>query len=178
MEKDFLATALADGLSAAEIARRTGRHASTVGYWLRKHGLRPVEMGKPKRIERECFRHGRCEWVLENRGAYRCVRCRSEAVSRRRRTVKRILVSEAGDRCVLCGYDEYVGALQFHHLEPRGKAFALSGRGVARALAKARAELAKCVLLCANCHAEVEGGHRSLPAKVTGSGGDARSVPG
>jgi len=36
--------------------------------------------------------------VLEGRGYYRCVRCRSEAVSKRRRTVKRKLVEEAGGR--------------------------------------------------------------------------------
>ena len=32
------------------------------------------------------------------------------------------------------------------------------------AMERARAESAKCVLLCANCHAEVEHGHRTLRA--------------
>ena len=52
----------------------------------------------------------------------------------------------------------YAAALQFHHVDPTEKAFALSSRGVTRSLAKAREEAAKCVLLCANCHAEVEAG--------------------
>jgi hypothetical protein len=30
-------------------------------------------------------------------------------------------------------------------------------------LARCRAEIRKCVLLCANCHAEVEGGFATLP---------------
>jgi hypothetical protein len=43
----------------------------------------------------------------------------------------------------------------------------LSRRGVTRALVEAREEARKCVLLCANCHAEVEAGvtaiERDLP---------------
>ena len=48
---------------------------------------------------------------------------------------------------------------------PRQKRFAISGQGVTRALSKAREEAAKCVLLCANCHAEVEGGLAQLPLR-------------
>ena len=58
----------------------------------------------------------------------------------------------------MCGYDRCVGALEFHHLVPAEKSFSLSHRGVARSIAKARAEANKCALLCANCHAEVEAG--------------------
>jgi len=55
-----------------------------------------------------------------------------------------------------------VAALQFHHLDRAQKAFELSHGGVARALEAARAEAVKCVLLCANCHAEVEVGAASV----------------
>ena len=51
----------------------------------------------------------------------------------------------------------------FHHVDPAQKAFAVSLRGVTRSLAAARAEAAKCVLLCSNCHAEVEHGSAQLP---------------
>jgi hypothetical protein len=56
-----------------------------------------------------------------------------------------------------------VGALHFHHLDPAAKQFGISGRGFTRSLAKMRDEAAKCVLLCSNCHAEVEAGIASLP---------------
>jgi hypothetical protein len=92
------------------------------------------------------------------------VRCRAEAVTRRRR-VKEILVAEAGGACRLCGYDRCPAVLQFHHLDPGQKRFALAARGVARSLASARVEAAKCVLLCANCHAEVESGLVDLPLR-------------
>jgi len=106
------------------------------------------------------------EFVLEGRGRYRCRRCRSEAVARRRRKVKGILVAEAGGECILCGYARDVGALHFHHVEPINKRVEINAKGVALALDKLRAEAAKCVLLCANCHAEVEDGVASLPDKV------------
>jgi hypothetical protein len=73
-------------------------------------------------------------------------------------------VEEAGGRCQLCGYDRWPGALEFHHLDPSKKAFALSMRGLTRSIEKLRIEAAKCVLLCANCHAEVEHGYSEIPA--------------
>jgi hypothetical protein len=118
-------------------------------------------------VERECRRHGLTRFGLEGRGYYRCLLCRQERVSEWRRRVKRKLISEAGGRCMLCGYAACAAALQFHHVDPAQKAFALSHDGVARNLQLARAEAAKCVLLCANCHAEVEVGHRKLPAALT-----------
>ena len=73
------------------------------------------------------------------------------------------LVEEAGGACAVCGYDRLAGALHFHHLDPSEKSFALSVRGLTRSIADLRAEAAKCVLLCANCHAEVEGGLTKVP---------------
>jgi hypothetical protein len=100
--------------------------------------------------------------VLEGRGYYRCTRCRMERVSRRRRQIKEVLVAEAGGRCVLCGYDRCIGALHFHHVDPAAKSFAIARRGHTRSLARAREEARKCVLVCANCHAEIEAGAATL----------------
>jgi hypothetical protein len=83
-------------------------------------------------------------------------------VAERRRRVKEILVAESGGRCAICGYDSYVGALAFHHLDPSQKGFGLSLRGLTRGIAQLREEAKKCVLLCHNCHAEVEAGLASL----------------
>jgi 5-methylcytosine-specific restriction endonuclease McrA len=79
--------------------------------------------------------------------------------------VKQILVAEAGGACALCGYCRSRAALEFHHIDPAAKRFAVAARGVTRSLAEARLESEKCVLLCSNCHAEVEAGERSLQAK-------------
>jgi hypothetical protein len=67
-------------------------------------------------------------------------------------------VREAGGCCRVCGFAKYIGALQFHHVDPTCKDFSVSREGVTRSLERARQEARKCVLLCANCHAMVEGG--------------------
>jgi 5-methylcytosine-specific restriction endonuclease McrA len=72
--------------------------------------------------------------------------------------MKAQLVDEAGGCCALCGYDRHLGALQFHHIDPTTKHFAIAHTGTTISLERARSETSKCVLLCANCHAEVEGG--------------------
>jgi hypothetical protein len=140
---------------------------STVRHWLRKHQLltqrarrensRGVRGVHPDRIELECGRHGLTEFWLEARGIYRCLRCRS-SVARRRRRLKEILVSDAGGAYSICGYDRHIGALQFHHRPGEVKEFGLADRGLTRSLDAVRTEAAKCVLLCANCHSEVEAG--------------------
>jgi hypothetical protein len=112
-----------------------------------------------------CPKHGLARHVPRADGSFRCARCRSEQVADRRRRLKVQLVMEAGGRCALCGYDRCLAALQFHHVDPTTKRFAMSQRGVTRSLARAREEATKCVLLCANCHAEVEGGVARVPLR-------------
>lgn len=152
------------GMTLREIAERVDRSASAVRHWMKRYELstcrrrRPRPPGDPKRAEMVCRLHGTTTFVLEGRGYYRCTRCRSSAVSKRRRKVKQILVEEAGGRCFVCGYSRSQEALHFHHLDPKTKAFHLGHQGQSRSLARSRAEAAKCVLLCGNCHAEVEAG--------------------
>jgi transposase len=168
VERETLATLVDEGLTTRAIAERLGFSQSTVRHWLRQHGLRTqrarrrdsvgVRGVQPDRKLMNCPRHGETLFWLETRGIYRCLRCRSEAVARRRRKLKEILVAEAGGHCSMCGYDRYIGALQFHHRDGTAKEFGLADRGLTRSLDAVRAEASKCLLLCANCHSEVEGG--------------------
>ena len=158
------------GMSTMEIAESFGLSKSTVRHWLREYGLktqwseRRVASGERQpEMQLRCQRHGVTTFKRRSGGGYRCAKCRAEAVARRRRNVKRILVEDAGGRCAVCGYSRCIAALKFHHLVPAEKSFSLSHRGVARSLEKARAEARKCALLCANCHAEVEAGLVTLP---------------
>jgi transposase-like protein len=163
--RETLEPLVTEGLSVQQIAERLGRGGTTVRYWLRKHELVTVHAmlasiaDRPAGLLRRCRKHGYTRHVAVGGGSrYRCTRCRVEAVTARRRRVKAVLVSEAGGRCCLCGYERFAGALQFHHRDPGEKAFGLSNRGLAHSIARARLEAEKCVLVCANCHAEIEAG--------------------
>ena len=63
-----------------------------------------------------------------------------------------------GGKCVICGYNKYAGAFDLHHTEPSRKSFAVSVKGLSYSWKSILREARKCVLLCKNCHAEVEAG--------------------
>jgi len=74
---------------------------------------------------------------------------------RRLRRIKKQSFQELKDKCSVCGYDKCKWALHFHHVDASTKSFGLA---IARdlPLEKLQEEIAKCVILCANCHAEEE----------------------
>lgn len=87
----------------------------------------------------------------------------SEGVIRWRQRVKQKLVAAFGGACAICGYDRCSQALDFHHLDPGEKDFAITGRGIPRAWKKVLDEAEKCVMLCKNCHTEVHAGLLEVP---------------
>lgn len=78
----------------------------------------------------------------------------AQAVTIKRRAIKKMLIKEAGGKCQKCGYDKCERALTFHHIDPSEKDFGLSVRSLSRDIDLLREEMKKCILLCANCHAE------------------------
>jgi cytochrome c553 len=66
-----------------------------------------------------------------------------------------MLVDEAGGSCVVCGYDRCIINLHFHHVDPTKKSFAMTV-AMGKSIATFRKEAEKCVLVCANCHGEIE----------------------
>jgi transposase-like protein len=236
MEREYLERCLDDGMSLKAIAREQGCSPGTVGYWVRKHGLKAIgsekfhpaptvsadqleplveagmsiqciadELGAtPRAVHRcltraglatsqmkrraivrraraegvksvllECPRHGLTEYWVGAK-VTRCRKCNSRGVAKRRRKVKATLIAEAGGKCAICGYSESQAALEFHHLDPSQKSFGLSHGGFARSIESMREEAKKCVLLCANCHAEVEVGHRVVPVQLSSAVGPER----
>lgn len=172
--REQLEPLVAAGASLRAIATELDVSVATVRHWVGRYGLTTRRMSRleetrearvtgRRSVTAHCRHHGLTAFRASSRGGFRCAKCNSEGVSARRRRVKAILVDEAGGHCVICGYDRFPGALHFHHAEPSEKSFILSRRGHTRSLAEARSEARKCVLLCSNCHAEVEGGIVSLP---------------
>jgi transposase len=176
LAREELVILVDDGCSIADMATRVGRSKATVRHWLRRYGIE-TQHGTGRRrapaavaardaglleTEMVCPRHGETPFVLDGRGYYRCRRCRAEAVSRRRRKMKAILVAEAGGACCICGYTGNMRALHFHHVRPSEKRLEINAKGIALSLETLRTEARKCVLLCSNCHAEVEDGVVSI----------------
>lgn len=65
------------------------------------------------------------------------------------------LIEQHGGCCTRCGYRRNHAALALHHVDPKVKGFELDLRTLSnRSPAAIASESAKCILLCANCHAE------------------------
>lgn len=80
---------------------------------------------------------------------------RRQYSAQRRADIRARAVAYLGGKCRICGYDRCPAAFDFHHVDPMGKDFNISA---ATSWEKAKTELAKCELLCANCHREVHDG--------------------
>jgi transposase len=177
IERERLTELVGRGMTIGEIAEEVGLSKGAVRHWLGRYGLqtshRPDRCSGPRGREAKqagdrtvtmtCVHHGESEFLPEGRGAYRCARCRSEAASLRRQTLKAMLVAEAGGRCCLCGYDRHIGALHFHHVERGAQPTNVSAGGITDRIDRLREAAHTCVLLCSNCHTEVEAGVMALP---------------
>lgn len=109
-------------------------------------------------IYKICKKHGYAKHSERaETNSYRCCKCASESVTKRKQKKKLMLVEEFGGKCSICGYGKCIAALQFHHLNPEVKEMALSSTHNV-SYERMRAEAEKCILICANCHAEIHYG--------------------
>lgn len=79
---------------------------------------------------------------------------KADSVTIKRRAIKKMLVERAGGKCVRCGYNKCIRALEFHHQNPNEKDFGIS-KCLTMSMSDLKAEADKCILLCSNCHAEI-----------------------
>ena len=88
----------------------------------------------------------------------------SKKIKRWRIKTKKRMIQELGGRCCICGYDKCRDSLTFHHLDPKTKKF-----GFGKLMTQIRSweiiarELEKCVLVCQNCHSELNAGLAKVP---------------
>jgi hypothetical protein len=85
------------------------------------------------------------------------VKAQRDANNRRHAAEARARGDSLKTPCVLCG-DNYLPAIDFHHLDPATKAGQPSDLRRRRAGAL-EAEVENCICLCANCHRKFHGGH-------------------
>lgn len=153
------------GMSTYDIAKASGKGQTTVRYWLKKYELKTKSIylyeHKDKRHCPRCNKLMSLDNFYPRRGvaggSVYCKRCTNDQTIERMRRTKRMCIEYKGGKCEKCGYDKYDGALEFHHLDPSKKDFAISKKK-ARYIDKLKPELDKCILLCSNCHRELHGG--------------------
>lgn len=172
MDKTQLEKLIAQSLSTREIADRTGKSQTAIRHWLKKYGLktkinlfnRGGESQKPKRQRKPCL----CKKCGESdpkkfyiggkkRLKHRCRKCHSRETIERFREYKKLAVAYKGGKCVRCGYDKCVAALDFHHTDPSEKdpRWRLMRNWK---FDRIKDELDKCILVCSNCHDEIHYG--------------------
>ncbi len=81
-----------------------------------------------------------------------CILCSKEQAVERQKLHKAKAIEYKGGRCIDCGYNRCVAALEFHHLDPKEKDPCVDFR--TSSFEKIKVELDKCILLCCRCHRE------------------------
>lgn len=114
----------------------------------------------------------------ENKRHYNCNDCRratakasyakhksktiSKSMERTRNKREWFQELKQGLSCCVCGESD-PACLDFHHIDPSEKDFALSDSVGVRGKAKLLEELNKCACLCANCHRKYHAGRLNAP---------------
>lgn len=82
-----------------------------------------------------------------------CYDCMPEGTQLTRGMFLAKIKEARGGKCVRCGYDKCIKALEFHHIDPQQKEFTISNGNFR--LQEAIKESQKCILICSNCHKEL-----------------------
>lgn len=97
------------------------------------------------------------EYNYNKRAGHTKTKCNSCLVNVRRFELKKRMILYKGGKCIICGYNKCESALDFHHIDPKGKDFIISGNHSKGWYVLVK-ELDKCVLICCRCHREVHDG--------------------
>ncbi len=168
MDKNTLMELLNSGESINSISKKTGKSLTTVRYWCKKFELKSKHQQFKEVGEKEYGEHRFCPSCKENcniedfyqrRGKQNsstyCKKCTSIQTIKRTQNLKKLMVEYKGGQCEKCGYNTYIGALEFHHLNPKEKDFHPSQLKKYTFDDRVKKELDKCILVCANCHREI-----------------------
>ena len=147
--KETLEDCISKGYTRKQIAEYYKCSLGTISLWLRKFRLTTFNKEVKCKIcgETDSRQFSNHRSVCKSCNTKRCV---AYGVQK-----KKELIKSKGGKCSICGYDKYYGALEFHHLDPQDKTENIMN---AHKWAKKPDELAKCIIVCANCHREIHGG--------------------
>lgn len=162
MDKHIIETALANSKTMREAARSLKTSFSNFRYWIAKHKIDVSAHIQKSDINRYCPRCEQtkkreefyCKRGKEGSSSY-CKICTNAETTERQRKFKHLCVEYKGGKCIHCGYNKCIGALDFHHRNPAIKEFSISMAKHHSFLDNIKEELDKCDLVCSNCHREI-----------------------
>lgn len=174
IDKEKLEKLIALNYSTYKIATELKCGQTNVRYWMNMFGLKTTPISKygnkmtKYKIgdEKVCPKCNRklliCKenfYIKKSGGGVHpwCRECNNAISLSKQRDMKIKAVSIMGGACQICGYNKYVGALDFHHKDPNVKEYNISQLRT-YSFEKLKIELDKCLCVCRNCHAEIHAG--------------------
>jgi DNA-binding protein Fis len=135
---------LTAGNSSNAVGKMFGVSPSTLRRRLKEHGL-VIARSVGANPERRCRM---CQKPFTSTRRRRCGACDTKI---RRIRAKDAGIKLMGGKCLDCGWSGPNIGFDFHHLDAKGKDFAV-GEAANKSWSILIAEIKKCVLLCATCH--------------------------
>ena len=175
MNESDLISMIEQGLSTYQIAKHIGKGQTTVRHWLKKFGLKTKPTYRTRKKEIIKNENGvelkvcpKCKYQKElNKNNFYissngkthswCKKCNDVTAYKKQKELKQKCVDMKGGKCVFCGYNKYIGSLDFHHTNPNEKKYSISDLRT-YSFDTLKIELDKCILVCRNCHGELHGG--------------------
>lgn len=167
MDKEILEKYIEQGMSTNQIAREVNKSQCSVRHWLKKYGLKTKhkQFPKEKQEQKSEYYCRLCDktkplnefYVSKSKVHSYCKKCNNAMTYNKQKERKIAAVNYKGGKCQICGYSRYVGALDFHHLDPNQKEYQISDLR-SYSLEVMKTELDKCICVCRNCHAEIHHG--------------------
>jgi hypothetical protein len=160
MEKPILESLLIEHKSWRAVARHLGKSQGSIRYWVRKHDLDTNKERSKFRLTQDNAICTQCKITKPMTEFYKknktnansfCKDCFLAYIKVRWHDKKKEAIEFMGGKCIDCKGVFHPAVYQFHHLDPKTKEFSW-GKGRLKNFEKIKKELAKCVLLCANCH--------------------------
>lgn len=176
MNKHELEMMVSQGYSIGKISKLVNKSKGSVRHWLKIFGLKTKNKSfkEEPRTKSIILINGvefktcpKCKEIKNlNNDFYTskngdvhgwCKPCNNKITYQKQLDRKAECVNYKGGKCIVCGYNKYIGSLDFHHLDPTKKEFNISSLRSYN-FNSLKKELDKCVLLCKNCHSETHHG--------------------
>jgi hypothetical protein len=157
MEKHLLRDSVERGETLNQISKTLNISQTSARYWLKKFDLklkRGARGKKPKDFQfpRKCSCGETDPNKFYGNKTTVCAKCHCKNTLLKGQENRLYIIQKLGSKCSNCGFDKWKTSLDVHHLDPSQKDVSFS---TIRYWTRDRIdkEIAKCVLLCRNCHA-------------------------